>query len=250
MLFEAINFKKHVPSHFLTKTTALFVNLAQVDEKEISSFPFQAAGASYFLYSCIVFVVRLDSPVSFFPFFLSFFFSHPPGTWSAYRLLQAFLFFPTYLLLIPSRMDKEELFRAVIWYCGWLETAHRGRLWLETSVQHPNALYSIYQCYLWNCRFPGAAADRPPRAPPSEGSAQQEPAQQGPCPARAPPSKHPGTTNGAGASSPPGRKEPRPASIPMLLNGARTSMPQRQEALPYLCDWDYGAGGWIKQEKP
>ena len=47
MLFEAINFKKHVPSHFLTKTTALFVNLVQVDEKEISSFSFQA-GSFYF----------------------------------------------------------------------------------------------------------------------------------------------------------------------------------------------------------
>lgn len=48
MLFEAINYKKHVLSHFLIKTTALFVNLAQVDKKEIFSLPFQAAGASYF----------------------------------------------------------------------------------------------------------------------------------------------------------------------------------------------------------
>ncbi len=42
---------------------------------------------------------------------------------------------------------------------------------------------------------------------------------------------------------------PRPA-IPVPLNGAGASTPQRQEALPYLCDWDYGAGGWEKHEKP
>ena len=32
------------------------------------------------------------------------------------------------------------------------------------------------------------------------------------------------------------------------LNGAGARTPQRQEALPYLCDWDHGAGGWEKQE--
>ena len=26
-------------------------------------------------------------------------------------------------------------------------------------------------------------------------------------------------------------------------------MPQRQEVLPYLCDWRYRAGGWEEQEK-
>ena len=31
----------------------------------------------------------------------------------------------------------------------------------------------------------------------------------------------------------------RPVAKPVLLNGA--SLTQRQEALPYLCDWDYGA---------
>ena len=24
---------------------------------------------------------------------------------------------------------------------------------------------------------------------------------------------------------------------------------QKEEALPYLCDWEYGAAGWEKQEK-
>ncbi len=24
---------------------------------------------------------------------------------------------------------------------------------------------------------------------------------------------------------------------------------QKEEALPYLCDWEYGAGGWEKEEK-
>ncbi len=51
---------------------------------------------------------------------------------------------------------------------------------------------------------------------------------------------------GAEASSPPGRQGPRRASIPVLLKGA--SSPQRQEALPCLCDWDYGAGGWENKE--
>ena len=39
-------------------------------------------------------------------------------------------------------------------------------------------------------------------------------------------------------------KEPRPAGIPVLLGGAGASPPQRQEALPYLCDWERGACGW------
>ena len=43
-------------------------------------------------------------------------------------------------------------------------------------------------------------------------------------------------------------KEPRPAGIPVLLGGAGASTPQRQEALPYLCDWECGAGGWEKHE--
>ena len=30
----------------------------------------------------------------------------------------------------------------------------------------------------------------------------------------------------------------------MLLGGAGATTPQRQEALPYLCDWEHGAGGW------
>lgn len=30
------------------------------------------------------------------------------------------------------------------------------------SVQHPDPLYSIYRCYLRGCRYPGAAAARPP----------------------------------------------------------------------------------------
>ena len=39
-----------------------------------------------------------------------------------------------------------------------------------------------------------------------------------------------------------GRQRPRP------LNGAGTSSPQRQEVLPYLCDWGHGAKGG-KHEK-
>ena len=39
------------------------------------------------------------------------------------------------------------------------------KLWVLTSVQHPDALYLIYRCYLCGCRYPGAAADRPPRVP-------------------------------------------------------------------------------------
>ena len=54
--------------------------------------------------------------------------------------------------------------------------------------------------------------------------------------------------SGPGASSTPSRQGPRPASIPVLLNGAGASTPQRQEALPYLCDWDYGADGWENNE--
>ena len=41
-----------------------------------------------------------------------------------------------------------------------------------------------------------------------------------------------------------GRQGPRPASIPVLLNRAGASSPRGQGALPYLCDWEHGAGGW------
>ena len=64
------------------------------------------------------------------------------------------------------------------------------------------------------------------------------------------PASIPVLLSGAGASSRPGCQGPRPASIPVPLNGAGASTPQRQEALPYLCDWDYGAGGWEKHEIP
>ena len=139
MLFEAINFKKHVPSRFLTKTTALFVNLAQVDKKKSLLFPSRLQVRLIFIFLCSISSrVRLTR---------TFFFPHPAGTWSAHRLLQAFLFFPTYLLHVPSRMDKRELFGAVIWSCSWLEAANRVGFGLRpglASVQHPDALYSIY----------------------------------------------------------------------------------------------------------
>ena len=35
---------------------------------------------------------------------------------------------------------------------------------------------------------------------------------------------------------------------PGAASGAGASTPQRQEALPYLCDWECGAGGWEKHE--
>lgn len=41
----------------------------------------------------------------------------------------------------------------------------------------------------------------------------------------------------------------RPAGIPVLLGEAGTSTPQRQEALPYQCDWEGGAGGGGEKHK-
>ena len=65
---------------------------------------------------------------------------------------------------------------------------------LVASVQHPDASYSIYRCYMCGCRYPGAAADRPPRAPPSKhpGAAKRSRSLIPARPPKAPPSKHPG----------------------------------------------------------
>lgn len=55
--------------------------------------------------------------------------------------------------------------------CGRLLVTHvewQERCRSRPSVQHPDALYSIYRCYKCGYRYPGAGADRPPRAPSSK----------------------------------------------------------------------------------
>ena len=41
---------------------------------------------------------------------------------------------------------------------------------------------------------------------------------------------------------------PRPAYPHLLPLSRHEATPQHREALPYLCDWEYGAGGWEKEE--
>lgn len=61
------------------------------------------------------------------------------------------------------------------------------------------------------------------------------------------PASIPVLLKGAKASSPLSRQGPCPATIPLLLNG--DSLPQRQKALSYLCGWDYEPGRIRKKER-
>lgn len=65
--------------------------------------------------------------------------------------------------------------------------------------KHPDALFSIYRCYV-GCQYPGAAADRPQR--------------------------------------------PRPAEIPVLLNGAGTSITATPGSTPLSVRLGTWSGGW------
>ena len=100
-----------------------------------------------------------------------------------------------------------------------------SRIIVLTSIQHPAALFSIYRCYLCGCRYPDAAADRPPRVPPRL------------------PASIPMLLSGAGASSTPS-KHPGADKRSRGLNAAT---PGSSPLSMRLGSWSEWVG---KQEKP